>query len=202
GQLQGIGRDPRPQRLEHLGRSAEEAVGRHQAADALMRSLKVVVVDEMADAGAGIGQVHKDGGLDALAPQRAPEAFDLAQGLRPPWRGDHLADAAFVQLLAEGALAAPGDILAAVVGEDLLGPAVAGQRGAEYLQDQGRRLTGVQAVADQKAAVVVQEGDQIDTAVLPLQRSSILMPSFETNSSDLARQQSLDPADGSARVRE
>jgi hypothetical protein len=35
------------------------------------------VVDEVADPGAGVAQVEEDGRLDALAPQRPPEALDL-----------------------------------------------------------------------------------------------------------------------------
>ena len=36
----------------------------------------------------GEGQVDEDGTLDAFAPERAPEPFDLAQRLRPSRRGD------------------------------------------------------------------------------------------------------------------
>ena len=75
----------------------------------------------------------------------------------------------FSSSLREGALAPPGDVLAAVVGQHLLGRAVGGQAGAQHLQHQGRRLAGVQAVADEEAAVVVHEGDQVDAAVLPLE---------------------------------
>jgi len=39
----------------------------------------------------------------------------------------------------------------------------------EDLQDQGGRLAGVQAVANQEAAVIVHEGHQVDPPVLPLE---------------------------------
>src|SRR5262249_25960596 len=52
-----------------------------------------------------------------------------------PGRGHHLMNAALLQFLGKGALAPPGDVLAAVVGKDLLGRAVVGQPGAEHFQD-------------------------------------------------------------------
>ena len=85
-------------------------------------------------------------------------------------RGGHdLAHSALLQFLGEGALAPPGDVLAAVVGQHLLGRAVAVHRRPEDLHHQGARLAGVQPVADQEAAVIVHEGHQVDAAVLPLQ---------------------------------
>ena len=58
---------------------------------------------------------------------------------------------------------------AAVVGQHLLGRAVRGDRRTQHLQHQRRRLAGVQTVADDEAAVIVHEGDQVDPAVLPLE---------------------------------
>jgi hypothetical protein len=52
-----------------------------------------------------------------LAPQRLPEALDLAQRLGMARAGQDMANAAILQDLAEGALAAPGVVLGAVVGE-------------------------------------------------------------------------------------
>ena len=48
-------------------------------------------------------------------------------------RGDHLPDAALLQLAGEGALGAPGDVLAVVVGQHLRRCAVAVQRRPEQL---------------------------------------------------------------------
>jgi hypothetical protein len=69
------------------------------------------MVDEQTDAALGIAHVDEHRALDALAPERAPEALDFAERLRVAWPGHHLLDAALVQLLAEGALAAPGHVL-------------------------------------------------------------------------------------------
>jgi hypothetical protein len=90
GQLQGVGSHPGLERAQDLGSRSEEAVSRHQPIDALVGALEVVVVNEQADPLAGVPQVHEHGSLDALAPESAPEAFDLAQGLRVSGRGHHL----------------------------------------------------------------------------------------------------------------
>ncbi len=168
-QLQGVGRHPRLQTAAHFRRRPEVTVGRHQAVDALVRALEVVVVDEQSDPALGIAHVDEDRALDALAPERAPEAFDLAERLRVAWPGHDLLDAAFFQLLGERALAAPGHVLRAVVGEDLLRRAVRREADAQHLQHQRGRLTGVQAVARDESAVVIHERDEVDTPVLTLE---------------------------------
>jgi hypothetical protein len=99
------------------------------------------VVDVQTDPPPRVAEACEHRRLDALPPQRAPEALDLAQRLGVPQRGHHLANAAPGQLLVEGRLAAPGNLLAAVVGQDLLRAAEAVQRRAK------------------DAAVVVEEGD-------------------------------------------
>jgi hypothetical protein len=63
----------------------------------LVSTLEVVTIDEQTDPPPGIVQVHKDGRLHALPPQRAPEALDLPQRLRTPRRRYDLADAALFQ---------------------------------------------------------------------------------------------------------
>ncbi len=87
---------------------------------------------------AGVGQVEEHGGLQALAPERSPEPLDLAQGLGMPRCGHDLADAALRELLVQGALAPPGHVLSAIVGEHLLGGTVGGDARAEDLQHQCR----------------------------------------------------------------
>ena len=82
-QFQGIGRHPLLERRQHLRRSLEEAVGRHQAVDPRMHALEVVVVDEQPDPPPRIFQVEEHGALHALPPQRSPEPLDLPQRLRP-----------------------------------------------------------------------------------------------------------------------
>ncbi len=86
-----------------------------------VRAPEVVPVDEVADPRTGVGQVEEHGRFQALPPERAPEPFDLAQRLRMPRCGHDLLDAALLELLVKRALAPPGDVLRAVVGEHFLG---------------------------------------------------------------------------------
>ena len=84
-------------------------------------------------------------------------------------RGHDLSNAALLELLLKGALAPPRDVLRAVVGEDFLGGSVGRDARAEDFEHQRRRLAGVQTEADEEPAVVVEEGDQVDPPVLPLE---------------------------------
>src|SRR5207247_3914493 len=65
-------------------RRPEVAVRRRQAIDPLVRPLEVVMIDEQPEPLPGLAQIKKHRRLDALPPQRSPEALDLAQRLRPP----------------------------------------------------------------------------------------------------------------------
>jgi hypothetical protein len=58
GQFQGVSRHLLPQRLQHLGGCTAEPVGWYQAVDALVRTLEVVVVDEVPDTAAGVRSIH------------------------------------------------------------------------------------------------------------------------------------------------
>jgi len=134
------------------------------------------MVDEQTDPLPGVAEVDEHRALQELAPQCAPEAFDLPERLRPTRRGDDLLDAAFLQLAGEGALAAPGHVLRAVVGQEFRRRPIGVQRRPHHLDHQGRRLAGVQSVADNEAAVIVHEGDQVHPPILPLERDNKLMP--------------------------
>ena len=126
------------------------------------------MVDEQADPPPGIAQVQEHRALDALAPQRPPEAFDLAQRLRPPRRGHDLPDAALLQLPAKALLPRQVTYWLPLSVRISCGHAIAGDA-ARSTSSTRPRLAGVQAVADDEAAVVVHEGDQVHPAVLPLE---------------------------------
>jgi DNA end-binding protein Ku len=57
--------------------------------------------------------------------------------------------------------------LAAVVGQDLFRHAVGRKRRPQDFDHQRRRLAGVQPVADDEAAVIVHESDQVNPGILP-----------------------------------
>src|SRR5262249_20728087 len=152
GKLQGVGCHPRFQRPQYFRRRSKESVRRNKVVDASVRPLEVVMVDEQTDAPLGVAKIDKDRRLDALAPQGSPEPLNLSQRLRMPGRGDHLPDAALLQLPAEGTLPPQGDVLTAVVCQNLLWRSVRHQSRSKHFQDQSGRLAGVQSISDEKTA--------------------------------------------------
>jgi hypothetical protein len=66
----------------------------------------------------------------------------------------------------------------AVVGEHFLGGPIGGDAGTKNLQDQCRGLAGVETEADEEPAVVIEERDEVDAAVLPLddEREEVSLP--------------------------
>jgi hypothetical protein len=64
----------------------------------------------------------------------------------------------------------PRHVLRAVVGEHLLGRTVGANPVAQDLEDKRGRLTGVQPKTDEEPAVVVEECNQVNALVLPLER--------------------------------
>lgn len=92
--------------------------------------------------------------------------------------GHQLLDAKFFQFLGELAFAAPHDILLGVIDEDLGRHAIGGDRRPHHLNHQRRRLAAKQAIARDKAAMIIQEGQEVDAPVLPLEheRKQIGLP--------------------------
>jgi hypothetical protein len=109
----------------HLDLRPKEAVGRHGVVDALVGAEVVVVVDEVTQALLGLVQLLRLGPAPELRAHRPPEALALAQGLGVVRPGHHVLDALLHQQLLELALAPPGEILPALVREQLLGLAEA-----------------------------------------------------------------------------
>src|SRR5262249_33689452 len=113
-QLQRVGSHAIFEGMQDVGRCPKESVGWHQAVDPGVRALEVVPVDEVTDPRTGVRQVEKHSRFHALAPERSPESFDLAQSLRMPGCGHDLADATLLEFLVKRAFAPPGRVLTAV----------------------------------------------------------------------------------------
>src|SRR5262245_33061870 len=82
---------------------------------------------------------------------------------------DDLPDPLLLQLFAELALPPPSDVLRTIVRQNLAWWTVIGDRRPEHLQHQPARGAGMQTVAHDEPAVVVQEADQIEPPILPLE---------------------------------
>src|SRR5439155_8339919 len=112
GELQGVRRDASAKRLQDFGGGSEKAIGGDESIERPVGPAEIIAVDEQADPLSRILEVEKDRGLDALPPERAPESFDLPEGLGMLRGRDDVTDAALLQLAGEGALPAPCDVLA------------------------------------------------------------------------------------------
>ena len=158
-------RDRRLDRRAHLRGGSEEAVGRGQPRERLVRALEVVVLHEEPHPALAVGEVGEHGAREKLLPHRLPEALDLAAGLRVMRPALHVPDAVTAQLLLETRLPAPGGVLAPLVGQDLPRGAVVGDPARQRLQHDRASLVMRHREAHQIARVIVQERRDIDPLV-------------------------------------
>ena len=176
GHFQHVLADALFEGLAQLVLDFEEAVRRTQAADALVGALVVVILDPEADPGAGLFEVVELGPAEELAPDGAPEPFDLAKGHRVVGLGADVGDAVLGQLQLEAGLAAPGGVLAAVVGEHLAGCPVFRYRAAVNLDDRLRGLAAEQLEAHDVPRVVVHERDQVRVVAAQPEAEDVALP--------------------------
>jgi hypothetical protein len=99
----------------------EEPVGGGEAVERLMRTLEVVVLDKETYPPLAVLEVGEHRAREQLLPQRLPEPLDLPAGLRMVGAALQVLDAVALQLRLELGAAAPGRVLAALVGQDLSG---------------------------------------------------------------------------------
>ena len=113
-------------RRSDLRRRPEEPVRGRESVECLVRTLKVVVLDEQAHPALAVLEVGEHRAGEQLLPQRLPEPLDLPAGLRMMRAALHMLDAVALQLRLELGRTTPGGVLAALVGEDLPRRAVLG----------------------------------------------------------------------------
>lgn len=121
GQLQKIFLNAGLDGLAQFGLDLEEAVGGTKALDALVGAAMVVMFDPEFDAFTGRLEGIELGPDQKVLPEGGPEALNFAQGHWVLGPGLDVRHAVFFQFGLEAAGAAPGGVLAAVVGEHLLG---------------------------------------------------------------------------------
>jgi hypothetical protein len=89
---------------------------------------------------AGVGERGEHRLFQKLAPDRLPEALDLAQRHRMLRRTAHMLHALLAQHLLEACLPTPGHELAAVVREDLAWRTPLADRALQHFEDRIRIL--------------------------------------------------------------
>lgn len=176
GHFKHVVADPLLEGPAQLVLDFEEAVRRTEASEALVGTLVVVILDPEADPGAGGLEVVELGAAEELAPDRAPEALDLAQRHRVVGLGPDVGDAVPGQFHLETGLAAPGRVLAPVVGEHFLGGAVFRGRPAVDLDDRLGGLAAEQLEAGDETRVIVHEGDQVGVGAAQPEAEDVALP--------------------------
>lgn len=176
GHFQHVVADPLFEGLAQLVLDFKEAVRRTEPAKALMGPLVVVILDPEADPGAGLFEIIELGAAEELTPNGAPEPLDLAQRHRVVRTGTDMGDAVLGQLHLETRLAAPGRILAAVVGEHFLGRSVFRHRPPIDLKNRLGRLAAEQFKADDVTRVIVHEGDQVRVGPAQPEAKDVALP--------------------------
>jgi hypothetical protein len=139
----------------------EEAIGRAETINALMRSLVVIVFDPEFDPLARGVEAVELGANQEVLPERGPEALDLAEGHGMLRAGFEVRHAILFELGLETADAAPGGVLAAIVGEHLLGRLELADRHPIDFDHRGGRGTAEQIRADDEPRVIIHEGDEV-----------------------------------------
>jgi hypothetical protein len=149
----------------HLRRGAKESVGRHEARERLVRSLKVVRLHEEVHASHAVGEIRKDGLRQKLVPERFPEALNLAERLRVLRAAFHVLDAFAAQLFFEFRRAAPRRVLATLVRQNLAWRAVVFESALERVHHELALLMMRERVRHDEARVVVHEAREIEALV-------------------------------------
>jgi len=161
GQLQQVLLDAAFDGLAQLRLDLKEAIGRTQAFNALVGALMVVMLDPEFDPFPGRLEGIELGAHQKVLPDGRPEAFDLAQRHRMLRPRLEVRDPILLQLGFETAGAPPGGVLAAVVGEHLLGRLKLARRHAIDFDHRRRRGTAEQIRPHNEARVIIHEGDEV-----------------------------------------
>jgi hypothetical protein len=154
----------------------KEAVGGAEPFKTLMRPLVVVILDPEFDPLARGVEGIELGPDQEVLPERGPEALDLAERHRMLRARLEVGDAILFEFRLKAADAAPGGVLAAVVGEHLLGRLELADRHPIDFDHCGRRGTAEQVGADDEPRVIVQEGDEIGVAAAEPEGEDVGLP--------------------------
>jgi hypothetical protein len=176
GQLQKVLLNALLDGAAELRLDLEEAVRRAETFNALMRPLVVIVFDPEFDPLASGVETVELGADQEVLPDRGPEAFDLAEGHGMLRAGFEMRHAILFEFGLETADAPPGGVLAAVIGEHLLGRLELAHRDAVHLDHCGRRGTAEQIRADDEPRVIIHEGDEVSVPPAQAEGEDVGLP--------------------------
>lgn len=176
GQFQEIFLDASLEGFLQIALDLEEPVGGADAADALVRPAVVVIGDPEFDTLAGGFETLELGAGEELAPDGSPETFNLAQGHGVMGPALDVADAVLLELGFEAADAAPGGVLAPVVGEHLPGRLIFADGHPVNFNDRRSGGAAEQVRPDHKAGIVIEEGDQVSVTTAQPEGEDVRLP--------------------------
>lgn len=141
-----------------------------------MGPLVVVVFDPERDAGLRFFKVFKLCAFQKLRPDGLPVALDFSKGHRMMRRTANVMNTILLQFHLELGLAAPRNILPAVVAQEFLGYSVLNNRSTVNFQDVLAGLAAVNTEPDDVAAKIVDEADEVDLAPSHPPREDVGLP--------------------------
>lgn len=193
GHLQNVFLDARGDGLAQLRLDFKEAVRWTKAFDALVWPLVVVIFGPEFDALASLLEAVELGAREELLPESLPEALDLAERHGMLRAAFDVNDAVLLQFGFEAGSAAPGGVLAAVVGEHLLGRLILADGHAVDLDGGRRRGAAEQIEADEVTGIIIEEGDEVGIAPAEPEGEDVALPELigrgalkETGASEVA----------------
>lgn len=161
----------------HVSSGAEEAISGHEPVDALVRSLKVVVLDVERDATLAVGEVGEHRLAQELAPEALPEPLDLAERLRMLRSALDVRDAMTTEEMLEVRRASPRRVLTPLVREHLAWLAILGDSTLDGLEDERRLLVMRDRPRHQIPRVVVEKRRNVHALIPPkLEREDVALP--------------------------
>lgn len=175
-QFQGVFLNALLNDLAQLARNLEEPIRRTQSTQGLMGPLVVVILHPEPNPLARLLEAIKLGPLQKLLPDRFPEPFDLAQRHRMMRSALDMVDPVLLQLELEPGFAPPTGVLAAVVGEHLLGHTILADGGAIDFHHLFSALAAKQIQSDHVAGVVIQEADEVRILAADTEREDVRLP--------------------------
>ena len=176
GQFQEVGLDARLDGFAQLGLNGEKAVRRAEAGQPLVRPLVVVIFDPELDALAGGLKALELSADEKVLPDRGPEALDLPEGHRVVRAGLDMGHPVLPELGLETAGAAPGGVLAPVVGEHLPRRLELGDGHAIHLDDRLGRGAAEEIRSDHVTGVVIQKGYEVGIAPTQPESEDVTLP--------------------------
>ena len=153
----------------HLRCGPEEAVGRGQSPERLVRTLEVVVLQEQPGAPLTVVKVGQHRARQPLLPQGLPEPLDLAAGLGMMRPAFDVMDALTPKLFLKARDPAPGGVLPPLIGQYLPRCPVVGNRTRQGFQHQLAPLVMRHHQAHHVAGIIIEKGRDVDTLMTPEQ---------------------------------